>query len=143
MNRAKIWYCASDANMPGGATINGTLVVAGDLTVSGTNNYITAEPNFPALLVGGKILMTKNSSLTVNGLVQTGGPIEEDPNTVSANITVKGGLYIATGGVTSDKINVNIKADSTIASIETWSAGNISTRWSPAAGAFYRSIERK
>ncbi|MHC4322848.1 MAG: hypothetical protein ACYSUX_01090, partial [Planctomycetota bacterium] len=63
-------------------------------------------------------------------------------NTISANITVIGGLFIANDGVTSDKVLVNITADPAIASIETWPAENTASRWSPAAGAFFRSIER-
>jgi cytoskeletal protein CcmA (bactofilin family) len=143
INRAGIWYCAGDVNMPGGATIDGTLVVTGNLTVSGTNNVITAEPNFPALIVDGQVVMKDNSSLEINGLAQVGQQITDDPNTTSAIISVTGGLFIANGGVTSDKISINITADPAMASIETWSAPNISTRWSPAAGAFFKSIERR
>jgi hypothetical protein len=58
-------------------------------------------------------------------------------------MSVTGGLFIANGGVASDKIIVNITAAPAIASIETWSATGVPRRWSPAAGAFYRSIERK
>lgn len=142
-NRAGIWYCAGNANMPGGATINGTLVVNGDLTVSGASNVITAEPNFPALVVAGQVTMKNDSSLVINGLAQVGQQIMDDPNTTSAIISVIGGLFIADGGVISDKVSINITADPAIASIETWSAGNTSTRWSPASGAFFRSIERR
>jgi cytoskeletal protein CcmA (bactofilin family) len=142
MNRAGIRYCAGNANMPGGATINGTLVVDGNLTVSGENS-ITAEPNFPAILVGGQVVMKNGGSLVIRGLAQIGGPITDDPNTTNANISATGGLFIANGGVTSDKVIVNVTAAPAIASIETWSSDGTSKRWGPAAGAFYRSIERK
>jgi len=144
-NRAGILYCPDDANMPGGATINGTLVVAGDLTVSGTNNFITAEPNFPALIVDGQIIMKDNSSLVINGLAQVQGPITFDPTGINADLQVIGGLFINTGGIggiTSG--SVNIIADPAIASIETWPpSGGAPKRWSPAAGAFFKSIERR
>jgi len=138
-----VWYCAGDVNMPGGATINGTLVVNGNLTISGLNNVITAEKNFPALLVTGQVIMKDGGSLVIRGLAQIGGPITDDPNTINANVSVTGGLFIANSGVTSDKVIVNITAAPAIASIETWPAVNTASRWRPAAGAFYRSIERR
>jgi len=138
-----VWYSAGDVNMPGNVTINGMLVVNGNLTISGANNIITAEPNLPALLVGGQVVMKDGGSLVIRGLAQIGGPIADDPNTTSASISVTGGLFIANSGVTSDKVIVNITADPAIASIETWSDAGIPSRWRPAAGAFFRSIERK
>lgn len=140
----EVWYTAGDVNMPGGVTINGTLVVNGDLTVSDANNFITAEPNFPALVVTGQVIMKDGSSLVIQGLAQLEQGVSIDAGAASANINVTGGLFIALNGVTSDKITVNITADPAIASIETWSSDGDGTskRWSPAAGAFYRSIKR-
>ena len=141
-NPAGILYCADDVNMPGDVTIIGALFVDGDLTVSGENS-ITAVKNFPALVVTGEVIMEDGGSLTIQGLAQIGGPITDDPSTTSANISVIGGLFIANGGVTSDKVIVNITAAPAIAAIETWPDAGIPSRWRPAAGAFYRSIERK
>ena len=144
-NLAGIYYCAGNANMPGNVTINGTLVVGGDLTVSGLNNVITAvkDFHFPALLVGGKVLMKDGSSLVINGLAQIELSIAVDPSpTISPRIDVIGGLFIHNGGVMSPSITVNVTADPAIASIEIWPAENTAIRWSPVAGAFYRSIER-
>jgi cytoskeletal protein CcmA (bactofilin family) len=141
-NPAGIRYCIGDANMPGGVTINGTLVVDGNLTVEGTNT-ITAVKNFPALVVAGQIIMKDNSSLAINGLAQVGQQITHDPNTTSASISVTGSLFIAIGGVTSNKINVNIYSEPTMASIEIWPAMDTASRWSPVAGAFFRSIKRR
>ena len=87
--------------------------------------------------------MKNGGSLVIRGLAQIGGPIADDPNTTSANISMTGGLFIANDGVTSDKVIVNITAAPAIASIETWSAPGVPRRWGPAAGAFFRSIERK
>ena len=142
-NPAGIRYSNGDVNMPGNININGMLVVSGDLTVSEANITITAVKNFPALVVGGQVLMKDGSSLVINGLAQIGGPITDDPNTASANIDATGGLFIANGGVTSDKVIVNIIAAPAIASIETWSATGVPSRWIPAGGAFFRGIERK
>jgi hypothetical protein len=139
-----VCYGADDVNMLGNATINGTLVVGGDLTVSGLNNVITAEKNFPALFVGGQVLMKDGGSLVVNGLAQIGGPVTADPSpTIKPQIDVIGGLFIAGSGVTSDKVIVNVTAAAEIASIEIWPAPGASKRWGPAAGAFFRSVERR
>jgi len=144
-NPARILYCAAAVNMPGNVTINGTLVVDCNLTVSG-ENFITAEQNFPALLVGGQVVMKDGGTLVIRGLAQIGGPITVDPSdpnlTITPRIDVTGGLFIANGGVTSDKVIVNITAAPSIASIESWSEDGTSKRWIPAGGAFYRSIER-
>ena len=139
-NPAGIRYSNGDVNMPGDVNINGTLVVNGKLTVSGVNT-ITAVKNFPALVVGGQVLI-KDGSLEINGLAQIEGL---DPNTTNGEITVIGGLFIYSGGVTSPSITVNVTADPAIASIETWSSDGDGTskRWRPVAGAFFRSIERK
>jgi cytoskeletal protein CcmA (bactofilin family) len=141
-NPAGIRYCAGDVNMPGGITINGTLVVTGNLTIMGTNT-ITAVKSFPALVVGGQLVMKDNSSLSVNGLAQVEQQITNDPNTTNANIEITGGLFIHTGDITSNVISVNINANPARASLETWPAMDTSSRWSPAAGAFFRSIQRR
>ena len=139
----EVFYSISDVNMLGNVTINGTLVVNGTLKISGTGNVITAEKNFPALLVTGQVVMVDGASLMIQGLAQIGQGVSIETGSVSANITVTGGLFIALNGITSNAILANITADPAIASIETWSTENTSTRWSPAAGAFFKSIERR
>ena len=129
--------------MPGDVTVNGTLVVDGTLRISGVNNVITAESNFPALLVTGQVVMEDGSALVVRGLAQIDQQITADQNATSASIQVIGGLFVANGGVISDKVLVNITAAPAIASIETWLATGVPRRWGPAGGAFFRSIERR
>jgi len=138
-----VFYSTSDVNMPGNVTIDGTLVVNGTLRVSGTGNVITAEKNFPALLVTGQVVMDNGASLMIQGLAQIGQDISIESGATSANITVKGGLFIALNGITSELISVNIITAPAITSIETWSAENVSDKWRPMVGAFFRSIERK
>ena len=133
---------AGDANMPGNVTVNGTLVITGNLTISGSNNVITAGKNFPALLVGGQVVMKNGSSLVINGLAQIGQRISIYAGATSASIQVIGGLFIANGDVTSSSIQVSVTAAPATASIETWLPGGTSKRWRPAAGAFFKSIER-
>jgi hypothetical protein len=144
---AGVYYSVDDVNMPGGVTVNGTLVVSGNLIVSGPNNVITAvnDFHFPALVVIGQVIMEDGASLVINGLAQIGGPIiTVDPNpTIRPRIDVIGSLFIANDGVTSDKVWVDITAAPAIASINIWSETGIARRWGPAAGAFFRSIERR
>ena len=141
-NPAGIRYSTSDVNMPGNIAINGTLVVNGTLRVSGTGNVITAEKNYPALLVTGQVIMEDGAFLVIQGLAQIGQGILINGAT-GANINVLGGMYINLNGITSDLISVNITAAPAITSIETWSDVSNPSRWRPMAGAFYRSIERK
>jgi len=138
-----VWYSTGDVNMPGNVTVNGTLVVDGTLRISGLNNVITAEKNFPALLVSGQVIMEDGASLVIRGLAQIGQGLSINAGAASANVDVIGGLCIAFNGITSNLISLNITAAPAIASIETWPAVNTSRRWSPAAGAFYRSVERR
>jgi len=138
---AGVCYRAGDVNMPGNVTINGTLAITGSLTVSGPNNVITAGKNFPALLVGGQVLMKNGSSLVINGLAQIEQGISIAGGATSAGVQVSGGLFLHNAGVTSPSITVNVTAAAEIASIEIWPGGT-SKRWGPAAGAFFRSIER-
>lgn len=137
-----VCYSAVDVNMPGGVTINGTLVVNGNLTVSGPNNVITAEKNFPALLINGQMIMEGSGSLVIQGLAQVGGPVTFDPNETGASIQVFGGLFVNLGGIEGiTSGSVNITAAPEIASIEIWTDGT-AERWTPTAGAFFKSITR-
>lgn len=135
-----VWYSTVDVNMPGNVTVNGTLVVDGTLRISGLNNVITAEKNFPALLVTERLIIEDGGSLVIRGLAQIGQQVTIDPNATTIDVT--GGLFIESGGITSNLIPVNVTADPAIAAIEIWSADNTARRWSPAGGAFFRSIER-
>jgi hypothetical protein len=140
-NPAGIRYSNNDVNIPGNVNINGMLVVNGTLRISGLNNVITAEKNFPALLVTGQVIIEDGGSLVIQGLAQIGQQVTVDPNATTIDVT--GGLFIESGGITSNLISVNITAAPAIASIETWPEVNTARRWRPVAGAFYRSVERK
>ncbi len=147
-NPAGIHYCNDPnnlVNLGGNATINGTLVVDGDLTISGTNNVIIAVKNFPALLVSGKVIMADGGTLEIKGLAQIAGGIVISGGSQNVGIDVIGGLFIANGnigGLSSSLNSINITAAPSIASIQIWPEPGIAQRWSPAAGAFFRSIRR-
>ena len=145
-NPARVYYSNSgDPNNPvslnGDVVINGTLVVGGDLTVRGTNNVITAVRDFPALLVSGELTIEDGATLQIEGLAQIEEQITVDPNTT---ITVTGGLFIENGGIVgSASSSIDISAARSMAAIRTWPTEGAARNWSQAAGAFFRSIERK
>ncbi|MHC4426790.1 MAG: hypothetical protein ACYSYV_11945 [Planctomycetota bacterium] len=143
-NPAGIHYC-SDPNAPatlnGNVTINGTLVVNGDLTIRGTDNVISAVKNFPALLVSGEVIVEDGGTLQVRGLAQIGQRIAVTAG--AQNINIDGALFIANGGIegsASSSISIDITVAPSIASIQTWPTQGTARRWSPVAGAFFRSI---
>jgi hypothetical protein len=110
-------------------------------------NVITAGKNFPALLVGGQVVVENSARLEVNGLVQISQRIYVNPTAENVSIDVVGGLFIANGNI--DGLNgsslmnsVTITAAPAIASIQTWPEPDVARRWSQTAGAFFRSIER-
>jgi hypothetical protein len=145
-NPAGIHYCNEPndpANLGGNVTINGTLVVNGDLTIRGTDNVISAVKNFPALLVNGQVIMEDGASLMIQGLAQIGQGISIDAGAASADIRVIGGLFIDVDGITSNLVSVDVTAAPAIASIETWPTAGTARKWCPAAGAFFKSIERR
>jgi hypothetical protein len=147
-NPAGIRYRNGDLTLPGGVTIFGTLVVTGELTISGAGNSITAEKNYPALLVGAGVVIEGDSSVVINGLAQIDQPIviSADPNE-AVDVDVTGGLFVANGGIDgiSSSTSIDITAAPAMASIQIWPAigPGSSRRWGPAGGAFFRNVERR
>ena len=145
-NPAGIRYCSGDVELTSGVNINGMLVVNGTLRISGVNNVISAVKNFPALLVNGEMVVGDGGTLVIEGLAQIGQRIAIDAGAENVDIDVIGGLFIANGGIdgiTSSLVSVDVTAAPAMASIQTWPAAGIAQRWGPAAGAFFRNIERK
>ena len=148
-NPAGIRYCNGDLELNSPLDIKGMLVVNGTLKVNECGEggqKITAVKNFPALLVSGEMVVEDGATLMINGLAQIGQRVVIDAEAVNANVVVIGGLYIADGGIegiTSSFVSVDVTAAPAIASIQTWPEAGITQRWGPAAGAFFRNIERK
>ncbi len=146
-NPAGIYYCSGDVNMPSNVNINGMLVVNGNLKIKGTNNVITAVKNFPALLVSGDLMMESAATLEINGLAQIGHGVVIKNGATDVHITVSGALLILNedidGLISSDGSTVNITAVPDKAAIQVWLTAGTPTRWSPAGGAFFRSIKRQ
>ena len=145
-NPAGIYYYNGDLRLEENVIINGTLVVSGKLIVSGGGNRITAEKNFPAIIIGNHLDIEGSGGITVEGLIQSEGEVHiKDVN--NAVINIIGALFTKTKGFrvgSSLSFTITITAAPAIASIQTWPTppGN-PVRWTPAGGAFFRSIERK
>jgi len=78
------------------AALNGTLVVRGDLYVDNTGTRITAQPDYPALVVFGRIFYNRhNAALDCNGsLICTGGVYDQG---LVANLSVTGAMILGWG----------------------------------------------
>lgn len=147
----EVFYCGGDIELAGGVTINGMLVVQQHLIISDANsgnpNIITAGKNFPALLVNGEMLLRSGTALQLNGLAQIANRINLENGAENVDVDIVGGLYIANGaldgfGTSSVSNSINITAAPAMASIQIWPTAGNPVRWTPCAGAFFRSIER-
>ncbi len=113
--------------------IDETFVIKGHLIVSGGSIKMTAQKNSPAMLVDGAVTVKNAARMEVNGLAQTAGQWTVDSG---AEVVISGALFITGGGISGGG-NVVITTKPIKASL----GGDIAT-FSPAAGAFFRSIER-
>ncbi|MGB7161413.1 MAG: hypothetical protein WBD40_25365 [Tepidisphaeraceae bacterium] len=78
-NPAGVHYAPGNFTLRNNAEVQGTLIVAGDLFIDGSNITIRAKDGFPALLVGGDITFINvlgASNLTVEGVTWVGGKID-------------------------------------------------------------------
>ena len=145
-NPAGVRYCTGDIELSGNVNIEGMLVVTGNLRVNGANNVITAVKNFPALLVSGEVVIEDGAALQINGLAQIGQRIVISGGAENVDVDMLGALFIAAGsieGVISDTVYIDIIAGPSAAAIQTWPSADNCIRWTPAAGAFFRSITRQ
>jgi hypothetical protein len=139
-------YYNGDLELSGGVNITGMLVVDGNLGIRGTNNLVQAVKNFPALLISGQLVLQDGGTFDVIGLAQIGQRIVIPTGAANVDLDVKGALFVANGGiegVIADTTFVDIYSAPTLASIQVWPSPGTPKRWSPAAGAFFRSIARK
>jgi hypothetical protein len=146
-NPASVYYRDGSLSLDANIVINGTLVVRDDLAFDGNEGAIvtiTPLKNMPALIVGNDLKMQRdNQRLTVNGLAQVGRLIDMGNRTGSC-ITVHGALCVLDKGIMNTiGCIVEITAVPNKAAIEIWPDLGTAQRWSPAAGAFFKGIERR
>ena len=118
--------------------IIGSLVVNGNLTINGDSLVsVRAIKNSPALLVSGNIQIDVSSKLEIEGLAQVAGGISVANE---AEIKILGALFmVGSSGISGSGV-INITTAPFKAAIQM--PGSDPENWSPAGGAFFRSIER-
>ena len=100
-------------------TINGTLVVDGDLQIKGTNITINPQPGFPALIVTGNLeIFQSGKNLTANGVTYIGGTLKSNNNglpaplpALASTFTVNGGLIFGSPTATPIMLGYNVKTN--------------------------------
>jgi cytoskeletal protein CcmA (bactofilin family) len=125
----------------GNTTINGTLVVDGNITISGGSTIsVNAPQNSPALLISGEVKIKDYSRLIIEGFAQITRGISVES---TAALEISGALFIVGNGSISGSGNVVIATGPAEASLllPPDAEGN-QKRWSPAGGAFFRSVKR-
>jgi len=144
-NPACVYYRNGDLDLCGDIDITGMVVVTHDLRLKQNCNLtIVAVKDFPALLVGHDIKTESDKqSLTVAGLAQVDNRIDMRSKPGSC-INVMGALCIGGDGITNTAgCTVKITAFPDKAALEIWPTASTAKRWTPAAGAFFKSIQRK
>ncbi len=144
-NPAGIFYCNGDLSLRGDCSINGMLVVYGDLRLyNGCNLTITAVKNFPALLVVDDLTFeSAYCHLEITGLAKVVDQIDLK-NMYNGVLNVTGALYVFGAGIRNTyNCSVTITASQEKGSIQTWPTFGTPNRYSPAAGAFFKRIERE
>jgi hypothetical protein len=144
-NPAGVYYCNGNIDLRGTVQINGMLVVKDDMKIrDGAVVTINSVRNFPALLVGYDLSFEEdNGRLDVTGFTKIENHIDMK-NKLGCVLNIWGSLYIMGDGIinTANTL-ITITAKQEQGAIEFWPAAGTAIRWSPAAGAFYKSIKRQ
>jgi hypothetical protein len=150
-NPAGIYYCSGTLTCTGNVNITGMLVVNGGLEIAEYSDVsITAVKNFPALLTKFGLIFIDSGDpndagarLSIIGLAQVGSTINMG-NVAGSHMEVFGTLVSQSSGIINTiGCSANLVAAPDKASIEIWPAADTPVRWTPAAGAFFKGIERQ
>ena len=95
-------------------TINGTLIVEGNLQIKGTNITINPQPGYPALIVTGNLeIFQSGKTLTANGITYIGGQLKSSGTRpalaeLGSTFTVNGGLIFGSTSVSPVASSYNV-----------------------------------
>ncbi len=143
-NPAGVYYCDIDLKIHDNVIISGTLIANKDVEVMGRGNVIIAEKNFPAMIIKRELKMYHQGQLSVEGLVQVDREIA-GIEIIGTELTVEGAVFIKDhniDGLESVANSIVVTASPNKAAIATWHSDGTVTNWSPAGGAFFKSITR-
>jgi len=123
---------------------NRTLIVNGDLVVDNCTLAVTAPKNASAMLLNGNLIVKRNARVNITGFVRIAGAIDAKTRTVT---TIRGALHLAVPATITVEIDIDGSGQVTITADPVAAAlripGSPPQDWSPAAGAFYKSITRQ
>ncbi len=91
----RVCHRNGDLELAGGVTIDGMLVVEGNLRIGGNGNIITAAKNSPAMLVTGDMIIENGGQLDVYGLAVVNGQMQINAGTT--DVSIHGGLFVNDG----------------------------------------------
>ncbi len=112
------------------------ICVVGNLTITdGAIINISADKNYPALVVTGELSIESGAQLDARGLVKAGSMRVEAS---AGRVSVLGALFVDGGMVVDGSYvgPITITADPMSAAVKT------SNSWSPAAGGFFKYVKR-
>jgi hypothetical protein len=88
-----IWRClGTGLVLDGNVTIQGMLLVDGDLTIRGNANKIVAAKNLPALYVGGHLIVEDVNGLQIEGLAVVDGDVRI--SAAASGVALVGSLFV-------------------------------------------------
>ena len=124
-----------------------TFAIHGDLVLDGGSLTITAPKNTPAMLIAGDVILKNRATLNVTGYAQIAGGIDAGNKTA---VNILGALHLTTAGLIDiddtsptidDRGTVTVTAAPMLAAMRL--SGSPVRNFSPAAGAFIKSIDRQ
>ena len=90
-NPQRIWHRAGDLTIGHNVTVEGMLLVTGNLTIAGTGSKVIAGRNVPALYTGGNLVFRGASNVQISGLAVVDGNVFIGAD--STNLSITGGLF--------------------------------------------------
>ncbi|MDD5064308.1 MAG: hypothetical protein PHQ35_06065 [Phycisphaerae bacterium] len=131
---SQVCYYYGNLELASNVQIEGMLIVEGNLTITGNGNVITAGENLPAMLVTGNVIVATDGYLRVNGLAIVNVRLAN-----SGDVNITGGLFLKDLLTGAGRMVITAAPSKT--EITTWPSVD-PVRWSPVAGAFFKSIAR-
>jgi len=147
-NPAGIWYCDGNLVLNDYVTVDGTLIVKGNLTINGKGIVLSPKTNYPGLIVTGNMQINQSKKvMTINGVCYVGGQVKSSGVPLlpadSSMFTVNGGLLSKDGFGSGYNVTTTVKLDSTmskapdLSSVGRSNTGVTILRWGPVVAAPY------
>lgn len=89
---ARVWRCNGDLILGNNVTIQGMLLVEGNLTIRGNTNLLTAAKNLPALYVSQDLIVEEIDNFKIDGLAVVDGNVRVSAG--ASNVHILGGLFV-------------------------------------------------